>query len=332
MRKKLVAVKDAVVDPATSADLLDSHWWQRENGAKLGAEHVAYGINRWERNGFVHVRLHHTADKDKSPLTEKGRAYVGDISKDMPIYSRRQEYGIDFTVTPGKPVYCDFGSVTVRPQVYRPWLTLFRGWDFGWRMPAAIHLQVESREDGTFRVYALKEVIARELLVDEFADKHVLPFATNVCPGARIEDYCDPAGNQHDDRSPDTSIEVLQTRGVYARWRDMSVDEGIQIVQWVIKAGWLEIDPVDCKHLVDGLRNGLVRDKDGFPLKDGFYEHICDAFRYALANIFRLKFVVQDGKRVQRVEMNRLDLGLVEAGRRKPLQSGWTGLARPGEG
>jgi hypothetical protein len=327
-------------DAKTSAEIRDSIWWQQENGKRLHATSPMYGINRWEKNGFVNVRVHFGADAKKHPSTPGGQAYIKTTKSDLPSYSWLQEYGIAFDVTPGRPVYCDTHKLVGESQLFRPWLKLFRSTDFGWTMPAAVYAQVEpcdalgvplkperpATEAKRWKVRFLREVIGRQILLSDFLDKHVLPDAQLYFPHAKIEDYADPAGKQHDDKSPETSMEVMQTRGLWPRWREASVDEGIVLLQTLISQGDVEIDPLACKTLFEALRSGYVRDEDGFPLKDGFYEHVADAARYLVHNVFRLRPLIVGNTRVHKVELAQV----VTSGgvRPKPVAAG--GLPRVG--
>lgn len=316
MKKELTTVEAGrAVDPAVASDIEDSTWWQQEHGQQLGAEHVAYGINRWEKNGFVSIRLHHCADPAKSPLTAEGRAFIESI-RDLPTYARKQEYGIDFTVTPGRPVYCDADRMVLKSQVYRPWLVLFRTWDWGWNMPAVVYFQVQPCDRNRkpvvagvkaerWTVHFLREVIWRHILLTEFADSHVLPVVPTFYPGARVEDVGDVAGKyDREAKTGQTSVELLRTRGIDVHGREMTVLEGVEIWQSIISAGDFEADPVTCRTVVDGLRSGYVRDDDGIPIKDGFYEHVMDAGRYGLGNVFRLNSA--SNRIGQRTELARL--------------------------
>jgi hypothetical protein len=314
-------------DAKTSAELRDSVWWQKEHGAKLNATSPMYGINRWEKNGFVNIRVHFGADDEKHPMTASGAAYVKATKRDLPSYSWLQEYGIAFDVTPGRPVYCDTEKILAVPQMFRPWLVLFRSTDFGWTMPATVYAQVEPVGNGSWKVRFIREVIAREILLSEFLDKHLLPDAALHFPNAKIEDFADPAGNQHDDKSPETSMQVMNTRGVWPRWRLASVDEGITLFQTLISMGVVEIDPVGCKTLYEAVRTGYVRDERGWPLKDGFYEHIADAARYLIHNVFRLNPQIIGGQRVNKAELSRL---VTTAASGPPKPSPPSGLPRVG--
>lgn len=263
------------VDRKTSAEVRDSVWWHREFGKKFGATMPAYGVNRWEKNGFLNLRVHFGADAMKHPATDTGRAYIEATMRDMPAYSWLQEYGVAFDVTPGRPVYCDTQKIEAVPQLYRPWLKLFRATDFGWTMPACVYAQVEEKSKEEWRVRFIREVIGRDILLTDFLDKHVIPDAALYFPDANVEDVADPAGKQHDDKSPETSMEIMNSRGIWPRSRVASVDEGVTLLQTLVTLGWVEIDPVACKTLYEAVRSGHVRDEDGFPLKDGYYEHVC---------------------------------------------------------
>jgi hypothetical protein len=124
--------------------------------------------------------------------------------------------------------------------------------------------------------------------VDAFAD-FVLDRCRYFFPAAQVKDYGDPAGAQKSDKSNLTSIEILLSKAVTCITMPMPVERGLNLVQLIISAGDLHIDP-QCRVLLTGLKDGYVRNELGEPVggeKGHPYGDHCDALRYAIANYFQ---------------------------------------------
>ena len=265
------------------------------------------GITTWRRNGFCNARVHYSADPDKDPSTPKGKAWYDTVRQGYPSYLWDQEMEINFSVTPGMPVYCDTSLIKIRPQAYRPWLIVQSGLDFGRRMPGWVAGQIEplkKEQGGGYRVRISRCIVGKNILAGAFADQHIRPDIANLYPKCQAVFYGDVAGNQHDDKDPESTIEIMAARDINVITRTMSINESIEIVQYVISAGWMEVDP-QCRYLLDGFKSGYVVDEDGFPLKDGYYDHGMDAVRYWLANVFRIKSIERAGQAVKILELQR---------------------------
>ena len=170
---------------------------------------------------------------------------------------------------------------------------LIRGWDFGFIHPAVVFTQIDS--DDRLLVHA--EMQGSRILLDRFADQ-VCAF-TRVTFGeeARIEDYCDPAGNQTNDKSEETSIQILKIKGINCDFKGSSIKDGLTILRFKMdrntggKPDFL-VHP-RCKILIEGAFGGYKCrcTKDGTVIKDepapdGYFEHIQDALRYVAISKF----------------------------------------------
>lgn len=276
------------------------------------------GVTGWQRNGYAHLRVHYSADPDKD------EAWAAEAKKGYPTYAWRQEHEIDFAVTPGRPVYCDTDRIVVGAQLYRPWLVLFRATDFGFNMPASVYAQVEPVKANDWRVRFLREVIGRGLWLGDFLDKHLLPEVPTYFPDTKVEDFCDIEGNSPAGNSPETEVQIMNARGIWPKWRSASVNEGTGIFQTLISSGMVAIDPAGCPTLLQAVRGGYVRDDEGFPVKDGYYEHVADAARYIVVNVFRLRPQIVRGERVNQVQLAQL----VKRAGPSPNSGGTGGMAR----
>jgi hypothetical protein len=204
-----------------------------------------------------------------------------DAPEGTPVYETTDADGADILV--------------VRQQSYRPGLRLFRGWDFGYRVPVCIvgqvkpHIDADGRESGE-TIHVLREISLPDSIVGDFGD-WVVSECQRLFPGASWTDYGDPAGNQKSDKSNETSIDILRAKGIQVITRPSPVELGINIVQSLISQRKIEFDP-QAKVLVSGIRSGYVRDHRGEPVGgvDGhpFTDH-CDAFRYLCLHLFHVK-------------------------------------------
>jgi len=112
--------------------------------------------------------------------------------------------------------------------------------------------------------------------------------------GAHFIDACDPAGNQVKDTT-ETSIEYLNSIGIYPLSRPSKIIEGLEIIRnlndkRIDNKFGLIIHP-DCTILIDAMLGGYryKESREGqtvseVPLKDGYYDHLCDSLRYLLIN------------------------------------------------
>lgn len=195
----------------------------------------------------------------------------------------------------GQPVYGDFReSMHVAEVQANPYLTMFRGWDFGYRRPACVWSQLDSL--GNLNVLA--EELGRDEDLRAFA-RRVLMRSQLMFPGVdQWEDYCDPAGAQHSDKGQ-SSVQMLIECGIQPRYRVTKIEEGLTLMRGLISRiqngrPALQVHP-RCKVLVEGFLGGYhyPPEREGktsaeSPWKDGYYDHLQDALRYVIVNIGRL--------------------------------------------
>lgn len=238
-----------------------------------------------------------------------GQAYIDSIHGDYidnPALYLRMVKGHFGPAVKGHPIFSQSFSQEIHvasTEIWRNWnrdLPLQRCWDFGWRRPAVVVFQ-DDTDTGQLRIF--RSILGSKVLLDTFADR-ILHLLNKDFPGAKWEDYCDPAGKQRTDRSRKTSIDILRGKGLRPKHRRTAVEYGLSIIGEQLgtfipyKRGpvpALIVDP-SCKDLIDAFAYGYCEEKSKTeggtfqetaetpmkPVKDGYYEHLMDAFRYGI--------------------------------------------------
>lgn len=185
----------------------------------------------------------------------------------------------------GDPVY-HFSDIYLDESIsFNSGRPVYRSWDFGWHHPAVVWFQVGPDQD----VNILLEKMGSKVYLKKFAPD-ILALTNSEFPGAEIIDICDDAGKQQkDDGLP--SITILQNPpfNLKMRYRQSFVAEGIELVEAKMREmiggkPALRIKGSKCPILVEGMRGGYCRDGDDI-IKDGYYEHVCDALREGFINV-----------------------------------------------
>lgn len=191
------------------------------------------------------------------------------------------------TIVKGVPVYARMlnPALHLRSVQFDSSMRVVRGWDFGFNHPACVWVIV----DPLGRKNINAELLGEKEHLDLFA-KRVMEIHRSRYGDAPTLDYCDPHGADQKDSGP-TSVETLAGLGIFAQYdrgvRDY-VEPGIQVVRKELSTliegvPELTVDP-RCTIARAGLFGKYVRDEDGFPKKDGYYDHIMDALRYISYN------------------------------------------------
>lgn len=163
--------------------------------------------------------------------------------------------------------------------------TIYRGWDFGWWRPACIWAWL----DAFGRLRVVRELIGDQEYLQAFAQR-VLVISNTEWPGMFFKDFCDFAGNQKSDKGK-SCVSILADLGIMAVSKPSQVAVDCDLVQSGfdrLVQGQAAIQILKgCTNLVSGITGGYHRaEGKGDPVKDGFYEHACDAFRYLYTNLF----------------------------------------------
>jgi hypothetical protein len=181
---------------------------------------------------------------------------------------------------------------------------LYRMWDFGYHRPFVAWFQIDEND----RLNILDCVLGRDILIDKFADQ-IIAHTTTRFPNAVLQDYCDIAGTQVSDKSEKTSVQILQSKGIFPAYRKFNEEDGYNIIRRKMSTligtrPSLQIHP-KCQYLIDGAVFGVVYGRDGKTIKgDGINEfgeeekdyflHGWDGVRYGVQNIYTIQGQRQD--------------------------------------
>ena len=161
---------------------------------------------------------------------------------------------------------------------------LIIGMDFGYRHPAAVWVQVvgEPEDEALRKVIVLDEYFGKDLLLDDFIGI-VKERTSAYYPKAEIVFWCgDPFSAAQKTSYGEAIQETLRIKhNIPLRTRRVPVDQSVNNVAGLLRQRRLLVHP-KCKILIKALQGGYRRDEYGEIVKDGFYDHIVDALRYAL--------------------------------------------------
>ena len=173
-----------------------------------------------------------------------------------------------------------------------------RCWDFGWRRPAVVVFQ-DDRDTGQIRIF--NSWLGSKVDLYRFSEQ-ILTATHQAFPGAEWEEFVDPAGVQKRDTGL-TSIDILRSKGLRVKHRITSLEYRVALISELLgsnipyKSGSIPsiiIDPA-AGLIINAIQLGYAYDKDHkedsrTPIKiekDGYYEHLLDAFSYGI--IFKRK-------------------------------------------
>lgn len=223
------------------------------------------------------------------------RGYIENLEKMPPMWRRKYLLGQWGVVAPGAGVFAaDFDEQQhVRELRAVPGVPVIRGWDFGFHRPACVWVQIDAMD----RVNVLHEVLGDKEPLRQFA-KRVQEISKQRFPHVtEWDDYCDVAGNQKNDRGP-TAVQILVDEfGITPNFRKLGIHKTIEGIRLLLQQNLLRVDPA-CRWIVKGLGGGYYYDprKPDEPAKDGTYDHLFDALRYAVIPQLRSGRDTYDGR------------------------------------
>lgn len=207
--------------------------------------------------------------------------YIENLEKMPPMWRRKYLLGQWGVVAPGAGVFAaDFDEERhVLPLQAIPGVPVIRGWDFGFHRPACVWIQVDPLD----RINVLAEMLGDKEPLRHFA-KRVLEESKRRFPAVSMwDDYCDVAGNQKNDRGP-TAVQILADEfKIQPSFRRYKIEHSIETVRYCLQQNLLRVDP-GCRWIVKGFGGGYYYDprKPDEAAKDGTYDHLFDALRYAV--------------------------------------------------
>lgn len=200
------------------------------------------------------------------------------------------EYKRNFDITLGKRVYPEFTVQRhIRKIIYNPYLPLLRGWDFGYHRPAITWAQIDDK-NGLPKFYGLHEFLGEDMLIFDlipYVQKRTHELFPDV---VEFEDYVDPAGSMINDKSMKSSVDVMLDAGLRPVFRRTPVLQGIDIMRDLQRSGRFILNET-CEITKHAMLGGYAypeakegKPQDENPFKDGYYDNICDSWRYIVIN------------------------------------------------
>lgn len=256
---------------------------------------------RWNpKNKFCVARIHykHDPEKDNPEWIAKAKEGISEAGWN-------REYEIAYDVFAGLPVYSAFAYSTHviddTALVVKPGSVLYRGWDFGYNHPAMVVAYINEFD----QFIVIDEILGDHEGIKEFGMR-CKRYCDITYPGVQWFDACDDAGKQASDKSPnETSIQILNNYpiNIYPVFRQSGINEGLELIRQRLtmrsdgKYGMLF--KRKCNILIDAFKGGYryperksgVDTEKEMPLKDGYYEHLCDALRELMINCLELSSV-----------------------------------------
>lgn len=209
-------------------------------------------------------------------------------------FKRRFLLGLSGFLPSGTPVYPSFvEAVHVRETHLVPDRPIIRGWDFGLRKAACVWGQRTDR--GQFLWH--REWMAHETPETQFIDGVIQRtlewFGPRTC-----QDFGDPAATQRDPEGKST-LQRLVDKGITLRYRVTTYGERIPLINRrlceLIDGQSAEIIDPRCQILIEGLHGGYhypeliagqeFTQKRDLPQRDGYFEHLANAWEYAHVNL-----------------------------------------------
>lgn len=286
----------------------EDHWIYKEfvGNAKL-----------WDKQGGLLVLHFSTYDN----IENLPPGYIEQVTVGMsPDEIDRYIHGKWGTVVKGEPVYAKIlnSALHLRRIALYPGQLVLRGWDFGFNHPAVSFRAV----DEMGRMNIRHAMMGTKIDLDDFIPNVNAESARVFGHDKRFLDFGDPRGHDKSPNGKETCFQILSAHGIQAKGERGSrayVEEGIRQVKrefsTLIEAvPQLTIDP-GCSLIRASYFGRYVREDDGSPKKDGYYEHVSDADRY-ISHHHRFDSAVADA--MQRRTRKRSDME----------QVGLTGYAR----
>ena len=231
-------------------------------------------------NGFTIVKLHYS----DHPL--KTEAWVSAVKKSYPSEDMwNQEQELDFTKQVGRRVFPAFLKDHIRELQYNPYRHVLRGFDFGYHHPACVWAQINEKD----QLLVLRENMGTNITLEPFG-KNINAISKEHY-STKFDTYCDPHGMDKSDKSERTSVDILRTLGIRCRMKNTNVVDGLNLIRQLLiprdngEFGFY-IDP-QCANLIDGFYGGYtLKENSEDPEKEGWFEHLFDALRYIVVNVF----------------------------------------------
>jgi hypothetical protein len=191
------------------------------------------------------------------------------------------------SIRSGDPVYREFSRTIHVARNVRAAVdgALLRFWDFGYHHPACIFATLTP--SGQLKVH--RAVMGKDTEARKFAQDMKLLTAEHYPWAQNFIDIGDPAVKQQKDTG--STLQVLYEEGIVMRFAHSFITDGVDVIRRLLStlnsgAPGVIFDEENCRVLIEGLAGGYYLDEKRKPVKDGYYDHLCDAFRYGVHMLF----------------------------------------------
>jgi len=175
----------------------------------------------------------------------------------------------------------------VRPLAYDGGLPTYRSLDFGFANPFVCLWAQAAGEGDEAQVRVLDEYVQAQRTVAE----HAAVLKDRPWPIRRT--FCDPAGWQRSDVTGSGSCHELARHGILTRSSTSGIMEGVELVRallWPATGEPRLVVDGRCERLIRALESyhypGQAGPASELPEKDGTHDHLIDALRYLVVNLF----------------------------------------------
>ncbi len=266
------------------------------------------GMRYWvTADGASCLRVHYSADPEKSPETEAGRNWIEEARQAMTPAQWDREMEIKYDVFDARPVIQGFTrELYVERLEFKPGATLYLSIDFGQKCGCIFYQVYNIKGHNVKRVRILDEIFLenadtlalRDAILDKLNGRFYHAWKNN-----EVRAYSDPAGNQGrettSDKAYNTSNKILAASGIRCTSKRIGVVDGTAFVQSMFlrilpdgKPAVL-VDP-RCEFLFScyaggwhfpKIQKGMTTQQNNRPEKDNYYEHGGDMTVYGFCNV-----------------------------------------------
>ncbi len=275
-------------------------------------------------DGIAVLRVHYSADPDKSPETTAGKEWIAAARAAMSEEDWEQEMEINYDSFSGRPVIPKFQrDIFVKSFEYDPSAKIYMGIDFGSEVCVACFAQYLPIVGYDFRqVRFIDEIMLRNSDTVTLA-KEILTLLKvnyeNAYSTRNFRAFPDPAGMQRrettSDKSQNTSIKILNSAGIPTKVKKLGVPESTDFVRSVFRQTAPDGSPAvvihpRCDYLIRCLSGGWrypetkgPGQSTGHPDKDGEFDHGGDTVRHLISNVCKIE--IHGKKRFQQPKYRR---------------------------
>jgi len=223
-------------------------------------------------------------------------AYKNSLESMPPSWKKKFIEGEFGFIPDGRAYYEGYlESIHKRSLSYTQGFPLHCGWDFGYNHPAFIVTQYVPPHWNI-----LWEIMGNNMSINTFADSIVLPLLSQKFPDATSIHYGDPACNQRNDKSEQTTFQILLSKGILIHSKPSEYRLRKEIIDRLLNSLTKGVPHLlvntQCEILNDGFLGGYhypmydgqkqFVDKYSRPFHDDYYSHICNSLEYIAVHLF----------------------------------------------